>query len=465
MNDVKAGVQQPEEARPDDPRERQVRAMADLLLLQKQAREAGSVEELGHLLVNDTAAMIDYRSAVLWLRTGPSGSRIAAISGLPEPNAEAPFSRWADNVLRELALDTTRIAPGTVTAADIDGPLAAEWPSYLPANGLWAPLRFNDTHFGGLLLARDRSFGDAEARLIGQWSDAAAHALDALQRRRRKRIGGLLNSGRRKIAAAVIAIALIAAMALPVRLSVLAPAEVVGNQAAVVRAPLNGVIDRVLVTGNQAVEQGQPLITLDPTEIETRLQVARQSLEIAEAEHRQATQAAFADPSARALVGVLARRIDQSRAELAYVESLRDRLTVTAPRDGIAVLPDARALIGSPVDLGARILEIADPDDPSLEIWLPAGDGLVLSTGAPIDFFLNTAPEAPIPATLTRTAFRASPSPTGTLAFRLEGGFTETADKPRIGLRGVAKLYGEPVALGYLLLRRPLAAIRQWLGV
>ena len=34
----------------------------------------------------------------------------------------------------------------------------------------------------------------------------------------------------------------------------------------------------------------------------------------------------------------------------------------------------------------------------------------------------------------------------------------------RIGLRGTAKIYGERVLLGYYLLRRPLATVREWTG-
>jgi hypothetical protein len=38
-------------------------------------------------------------------------------------------------------------------------------------------------------------------------------------------------------------------------------------------------------------------------------------------------------------------------------------------------------------------------------------------------------------------------------------------DKVRLGLRGSAKINGDWVVLGYFILRRPLGAVRQWLGV
>ena len=40
----------------------------------------------------------------------------------------------------------------------------------------------------------------------------------------------------------------------------------------------------------------------------------------------------------------------------------------------------------------------------------------------------------------------------------------ETEYTPRIGSRGTAQIYGENVSLGFYLFRRPLAAVRQWMG-
>ena len=54
------------------------------------------------------------------------------------------------------------------------------------------------------------------------------------------------------------ACALLAAGAIPVRLSVLAPGELVAAQPAVLRAPLDGVVAQIHVQPNQIVKQGQP---------------------------------------------------------------------------------------------------------------------------------------------------------------------------------------------------------------
>jgi hypothetical protein len=87
-----------------------------------------------------------------------------------------------------------------------------------------------------------------------------------------------------------------------------------------------------------------------------------------------------------------------------------------------------------------------------------------LPEGALVSLFLGTAPLSPVPARLVRSSYEARPLPNGTLAFRLDAEFTGP-ERPRIGLRGTAKVQGRTVPLFLFLFRRPLSALRQFLGV
>jgi len=50
------------------------------------------------------------------------------------------------------------------------------------------------------------------------------------------------------------------------------------------------------------------------------------------------------------------------------------------------------------------------------------------------------------------------------LRARFESLSADDALRVRIGLSGTAKLYGERAPRGHYLLRRPLAALREWTG-
>jgi multidrug efflux pump subunit AcrA (membrane-fusion protein) len=233
----------------------------------------------------------------------------------------------------------------------------------------------------------------------------------------------------------------------------------------VVRAPLEGVIDKVYAQPNKTVAKEALLMTLDDTPLKSRLDVAQQELEIAKAEYRRSEQASVLDAKAATEMPMLAARIAQREAEVAYIDTLLKRIIIRANHAGIAIIHDAYELEGKPVKLGERLLTIAQPNQAELEMWLAVGDSIDLPDAAEVKLFLNVAPETPYPAVLRYVNFQAEMSPEGLFAFRVRADFPDPQQLPRVGLRGTAKIYGKQVPLYYYVFRRPYAAARQWLGL
>jgi hypothetical protein len=449
-------------ARPDKI-EQELVGLGTLVQLGRRARRAAALTELGFIAVNETHALVPYRQAALWRRDAKGAGRILALSGAPAIDRNAPFALWLERVLAALDRQAETAPVRAVGAADLPEDLREEWSDWLPARALWLPLPGRDgTPLGALFLARDPPWQDAEGRLLIELGDVYGHAWAALRGGRRRNWSVLLRRDHRIQAA--ITVAVVGMMWLPVTQSALAPAEVVPLEPAVVRAPLEGVIDRIAVEPNQEVKAGQLLLTLDPTTVQNRLEVAKKALEVAEAEYRQAAQQSLFDDKSRLQLATLQGRLEQRRAEVAYVASLLERISVKADRAGIAVFEDPNDWTGRPVTIGERILTIADPGRAELELRLSVGDAISLEPGASVSFFLNVAPERSIPAVLRYASYEATPSPDGVLSYRLKASFADGAAPPRIGLKGTAKVYGRRVSLFYFLMRRPLAAMRQVLG-
>ncbi len=437
--------------------------LASLIQLGKRARSAATIEELGFIAVNETHALVPYRQSALWRRDAKGAGRILALSGTPAIERDAPFALWLERVLAAIDHSDAGAPARVIGAADLPKELGDEWADWLPARALWLPLPGRGgTVLGALFLARDPPWQDSDGRLLVELADIYGHAWAALQGGRRRSWRALLLRDRRKQAA--IAAVLFALLWVPVTQSALAPAEVVPLDPAVVRAPLDGVIEQVVVQPNQEVKPDQLLLTLDPTTVQNRLEVARKALDVAEAEYRQAAQQSLFDEKSRSQLAALQGRLEQRRAEVDYVGSLLDRLSVKADRSGIAVFEDRNDWTGRPVTIGERILTIADPDRAELEIRLSVPDAITLEPGAPVAFFLNVAPERSISAVLRYASYEATPSPDGVLSYRLKASFADGQPPPRIGLKGTAKIYGQRVSLFYFVMRRPLAALRQLVG-
>jgi hypothetical protein len=365
---------------------------------------------------------------------------------------------------------------GPVDRPALPADLSAQWADWLPANAWFLRLdsaRAGGTPLGGLLLAREAAWTPRETRLLQEWADIWVHAWNAVHTPagwRWPRLGGLHAppstpaapaARRRRWAGWVAALSL--TLAIPVRLTVLAPGELVPARPDVVRAPMDGVVAQFHVQPNQQVRQGQPLFAFDQALVRNRLEVARQALATAEAEYRQAGHQALTDARSKAQLATLVGRIEEKRAEALYLQDQLARAQVAAPRDGVVLFDDPSTWIGRPVTVGERILRVAALDDVEVEAWLGVADAIPLPTDAGVSLHLNADPLSPVKARLRYLAHDAVERPDGSYAYRLRATLSEPTAH-RVGLKGSVRVSGEWVPLGYWLLRRPWASLRSLLA-
>lgn len=437
-------------------------ALLGLLEMGRRARTAASTDELAFMLVNSTHSLTPYRQAALWW----SEAGVQALSGVVQPDHNAPYVDWLQRVCKALANSDpamTRIDPSTLPDT-----LRHAWSEWWPAHGLRMPLP-GQPH-GALLLARDTPWTDSELALLHEWTQIWLHAWRAKKSPTRS------NSWRqwfrskdstqpwyrRKITWGLAAFVLF--LFTPVRMTVLAAGEVVPAQPVVVRAPIEGVIARFDVQPNSTVSQGQALFEFDPVLIQTRVNVARQSLETALAQYRQTSQMALSDPKFKIELANQAGSIEEKRAEFEYLKDQQKRATVQAPTEGVVLFDDPSSWIGKPVAVGERIMRIAKTGDTEVEAWLPISDAVDLANGDPIVLYLQANPLSPVSAKLSYFSHEAVERPDGTYAYRIRGQL-DPGQTPRAGLKGTAKVSGRWTFLSYWLLRKPIAAIRTFLGI
>ncbi|WP_300002958.1 HlyD family efflux transporter periplasmic adaptor subunit [uncultured Cedecea sp.] len=431
--------------------------LAELLQLQRRMRALDRRESLAFFMVNETHRLTNYHQAALW--EGEAG-KLAAASGVASLDSHAPFCRGFSALCRQWQQTFHKIT--AIRAQSLSAEDSQFWQEYLPENGLWIPLPHLDKERPmSLILFKDTPWSEPEKVLLEQLADAYGHAWQSLARQKKNH----RSVPRIKRKGLVVGMALALIMLIPVRQSVLAPAEVVANKPTLLRAPLSGVVDVLEVKPNQAVLRGDVLVSLDARELLNQRENARQQLASAEAQYRQAQQMALSDADAKAQLAVLASRRQQTLSEMTFIESQLDRMALKSPRDGIVIFDNANDLLGRSVSVGERIMMVADPSDTRLEIQLPAGDAIALENGAEVRLFLNVAPNSPQDAVLTQIGYRATPDAENVMAYRLLAEFNQPESVVRVGLKGTAKIYGERTVLIAYLMRKPWSSLRVWLGV
>lgn len=440
--------------------------------LEARARAAGNLAELGFSIANDSYRLLPFRQALVFSGSGDD-SRLLCVSGLAKLSEESPYLVWLrrtwSRLQRRIGAGAAWLSRTDLAAQDdVEAELLDGWTEWWP-EGLYAlPLARRDgEQLGWVCFLLDQPPTEAQhqafSRLLQSWGYCWEMLAGKPRRGLRKRWQGLGRTRQRLLLLGLLVLPL-----LPVRQSYLAPAEVVPLEATVVAAPMDGVVKALHVRPNQAVRAGDRLLSLDDTILRNRLAVLTQSVAVADAELMASTQKAFDDPRSKSELNLLAGRANERRAELAAVREQLARVEVFAEHDGVAVFADPDDWLGRPVSTGERIMQLADPDSPGVLIQAPVADAITLQEGAPVKLFLTVRPFSPLNATLSESSYQALLSPEGVASYRLratfDSGSGSAEDQARIGLRGTAKIYGGWTVLGYYIMRRPLASLREMTG-
>lgn len=438
-------------------------ALLALLKVETDARDAATVRDLVLLMANETRKLTRARQIFVVMPGLNRSLEVRGVSSLPVVDRNAPLVSFVERLVRSAdkskALDgihrLAMPAVGTDSVADTYPFRDLVW---LPLKHKAGPLR------GGLVLAREEPWAEQDLIIAGRLAAAYAHALQALKGPERHYVRKLLTlSPWHAAAVATLAIAL---LFIRVPLSALAPVEIIARDPFVVAAPIDGVIDSIAVEPNQKVSSGDVLVKLADTTLRNRLEVASREVQVAEARLKQSNQVAFSDPRGMHEIGIARAELALKIAERDFARDLLEKSEIRAQRDGIAMYSDKRDLVGRPVAVGERILEVADASALEARIDLPVADAITLSTGARVRLFLDSDPLSPWGATVRRADYKAKVGESDVVAFRVVADITLETDRPlpRLGVRGTAQISGDQVSLGYFLFRRPITAMRQWLG-
>ena len=430
-----------------------------LLSLEGELRGAETREALGHFMVNETRRVIPGGIACLFAEGRTGGAlRAKAMSSLTRIDPHAPGIAGLEGLAARLT-NRNELAASAVVSLTPETRVA-EFPY---AHALLIPLRHRARCHGVLLILRNVAFADRDKVVADRLAGAYGHAWAALADNRFRFLPALRRRRVQLLAAALV----LAVMAIPVPMSVLAPAEVVASDPVVVTASLDGVIADIAVEPNRSVEAGTVLVRYNDTDLAGRLAIAERALDLAMARHQRVVQGASQSADLRREIAVTEAERDLARAERDEALATLERTVIRAPSAGIAIFASREDWTGRPVSTGERIMEIGDPQRVEIAIEVGLGDSAVLKPGASVLLFADQDPLSPLAAKLTSAAYRAEAVEGGRFAYRARAELEDAGESPlrRIGVRGTARITEGRVLLGYYLFRRPISQLRQWTGL
>lgn len=428
-------------------------AVIQRLLL--EAGNAGTRRELIFHILNRSVEIARYDRAVLWdlRRKRPV---LMGVSGTSAADGHSALvGRWRELVEGIPERDKPRI----LSVASGEGEKRFE------QSVLWLPLRTRGECHAGLWLERwsAPAWSENDAKILAPLVTGYGNAFRPFFPE-----GRLARFARRRAtwAAAVAALAAFAVLFFArAPLRIVAVCEVVPNRPYLVNAPIDGVIEEVLVRPGQEVGEGDELFVYAGEAAAEEYNVAWQQADMVRSDLARARAQALGDRAARAQVRILESRVRQEEARLEAAEFRLGRLRVRAGRPGVALVGEQAEWRGRPVATGEAIMMLVDPGDSKVRIWLPQDDRIDFDPAQPVSIMLNAESGGSRLADLEYVAAHAQPGPEGVYGFMAEARWRDGSEGVNIGMRGIAVVYGERVRLGYWLFRKPLASVRRFLGI
>ena len=432
--------------------------------IERDLRSAQTLESFGFVVCNSVKKLIQFDSALMLVnRANQIGQtqQVTTISGVSTFDSEAPLVKLSQAVVNanELNLEDTELHSAD-QLPEYPSKLLTDLQFHEMVTVVLIPARIS------LVFVRHQRWRAKELQLLQQISEPAGHAVQPLlntQIRNRYSISKLCSQKTWWLGFVLV----LALAFLPVSQSVIATGEISAKSPAIVASGLNAVVKEILVEPNDSVTAGQTLIRYDDTDLTLQRETLYEELGLAQEQLRKSTQHSLNNSldEQNNRAADLQSQVDLKTIELAYIEKMMQRLEIKAPSSGVALFSRAEDWVGRSVVTGEKIMEIADSSQQQFEIWVATSDAIDLPIGGAVKFFPDAFPLRSLNGSVESTSYFATETTSNTLAYRVLAKPDEHDKKMRLGMKGAFRLYGDRVALGYYLFRKPLSAIRRGIGV
>jgi biotin carboxyl carrier protein len=235
---------------------------------------------------------------------------------------------------------------------------------------------------------------------------------------------------------------------------VAAKTTIEGQVQRAVVAPFDGYILEAALRAGDIIEQGQVMCRMDDRDLRLEL-VKRESQRAQYArQHREAM--ATRNWAAMRIVG---EQMNQAEAQVALLNEQISRAKITAPFTGVVVTGDLSQLLGSPVERGKVLFEVAPLENYRVRMQVSEQDIAWLKVGQKGHMVLNSLPELTFPVTVAKITPVAT-AIEGSSYFLAEASVQEVSERLRPGMEGLSKIQIGKRSLFWILMHDLIDWIR-----
>lgn len=449
---------------PQDPSAALFQLMERINRLVLKAYHANTLQALKFIILNDTAYVVRYDRAVLWDMTKYRPA-LLGVSGQAKVNKDAEINqKWRALVAA---------IPNPKVPQQIQEELFKEEKRYwdelqrqTKSSVMWLPIIVDEKLVAGLWIEKwdaehEKNTPQIIELLFNYLIQGYAAAWGKLSRGVSVKKLGLSRYTLWIIA--LLVVFLLYFVEVPLR--VVAHCEVVPKDPILITAPLEGIVETLLIKPGDIVQKGTPLFEYDKRAPIHDLKAAQKEVQVMQAEVSRASTLGLSDPRSLRDLGILKLKLEKGLVQLDLAEYRASQLSQVSPEGGVVMIDNPEEWRGKPVKVGEKIMIISNPHESKLRFWLPEDDNILLDPAKNIAIYLNVDPQKKWEAHLEYIANQSTVNEKNMTTFVGEANWVEPPENIKLGLKGTAVLYGENVSLFYYIFRKPWAGFRYYFGV
>lgn len=452
----------------------------------KRCAGASNLEQLHLLLTNDITALIEFDRAFL-LSHVDEETRLVSVGNAPQVAEKTRFSEEATALGRALrGIDRGMLLPGRADEATLArnglSPAAVQglrtYLAYSECDSLFVlPLTVGAKPIYHLVLEFFKGRNPGETRLLVLLSAAPllASALgqkwilhrspvvkellepDAIERSR------AATARRRRTWLGVASVVLLGLALFPIPVRVGGEALIATKTRHMAFCQTGGLVEKVMVREGEQVVQGQLLATIDPRELDHRIQSAERQIQIYSSEmaflERAAAHGEVAKLAEKSLVELKRK---QSEAELKYFQWQKGFLEIRAPVDGTVITRDVQSFAGRKLAEGEPLCELLEAGQLAVDVYVSEDRISRVAIGQTLDLHLDSDPRTAYRFRVEEIAPRAEAIPRLGNVFRVRTTFSGAPEQVKPGMKGIGRIEVARGSLGSILLDRILVTWRKY---
>lgn len=222
--------------------------------------------------------------------------------------------------------------------------------------------------------------------------------------------------------------------------------------------------DKTLWKNGDMVQVGDVIAEYDTSQLQFRLEAAKAAVRETEAELKLKETASFSDRDRLGEVKLLEARLASARIAVEEASWYLQNAQLKAPRNGTLQLFDERAelLEGKVVRTGDRIFNVLGGRGMHVKIPVNERDSsILLEKPESVTLFLHTSPDTPIEAQVQEISPAPELTEQRTYCYNVIAVLPESKAKDlKYGQRGIARVEGAEVSIGYFLFKSVILYFR-----